>query len=272
MATRTSLNLHQKLLEVRKSVDGLAKDATNLHHKFDYVSSSNVLGALRSAMNEQGLLLVPRVTGHNTEPLGKRLLTHIDMTFTWVDVESGETLECPWYAQGADSGELGPGKAYTYSEKCFLLKFFNIPTDKDDPDGSKGQTTKPTQTKQAPAGEQEGEVCPSCGSAMKKRKVVKEGPNKGKWFWSCPKNCKDGFKWYKEKKEELPKEELPGDTVGKRLICVPGDCSDANLKGCVGEWVSPSQHCMQCNDREVCTTYQNWLVAAFNEQQDDIPF
>jgi len=40
-----------------------------------------------------------------------------------------------WYAQGIDlAGEKGPGKALTYAEKYFLLKFFNIATSADDPD------------------------------------------------------------------------------------------------------------------------------------------
>ncbi|MNP04955.1 ERF superfamily protein [compost metagenome] len=44
-------------------------------------------------------------------------------------------IECPWYSQGVDiAGEKGVGKALTYGEKYFILKFFNIPTDKDDPD------------------------------------------------------------------------------------------------------------------------------------------
>ena len=54
---------------------------------------------------------------------------------TWHDVESGERMEVPWYAQGVDlAGEKGVGKALTYAEKYFLLKFFHVPTKKDDPD------------------------------------------------------------------------------------------------------------------------------------------
>src|SRR5690606_10249645 len=40
-----------------------------------------------------------------------------------------------WYGQGIDiAGEKGVGKALTYAEKYYLLKTFNIATDKDDPD------------------------------------------------------------------------------------------------------------------------------------------
>ena len=63
------------------------------------------------------------------------------MEMEWVDTESGETLSVPWYAQGVDlAGEKGVGKALTYAEKYFLLKFFHVPTKKDDPD-SDGRTS-----------------------------------------------------------------------------------------------------------------------------------
>jgi hypothetical protein len=62
--------------------------------------------------------------------------TELEMMFTWVNAEKPEEkIECKWYGQGVDTaGEKGVGKALTYAEKYFMLKFFNIPTDKDDPD------------------------------------------------------------------------------------------------------------------------------------------
>lgn len=58
----------------------------------------------------------------------------------WHDCESGEELCVPWYGQGVDlAGEKGVGKALTYAEKYFLLKFFHVATKKDDPD-SDGRT------------------------------------------------------------------------------------------------------------------------------------
>ena len=62
--------------------------------------------------------------------------TELIMTMTWVNTDNpDEKIECPWYAQGVDTaGEKGVGKALTYGEKYFLLKFFNIATDDMDPD------------------------------------------------------------------------------------------------------------------------------------------
>jgi hypothetical protein len=100
-------------------------------------------------MDELGLLLMVKVIGHNVQAetvenkdkydkLKKTTtyFTELDLEFTWINAEKPEeTLTMPFYAQGVDiAGEKGVGKALTYGEKYFLLKTFNIATDKDDPD------------------------------------------------------------------------------------------------------------------------------------------
>ena len=139
--TPKPLKLFKKLLEVRKSVDYLKKAAQG--SQFSYTSSSQVLSAVREKMNELGLLLVTHVTNHHliekeTGTVDKSRTTYfteLDIFMEWVDTESGETYTIPWYGQGVDlAGEKGVGKALTYAEKYFILKQFNIPTDKDDPD------------------------------------------------------------------------------------------------------------------------------------------
>lgn len=132
------MNLYEKLVEVRKTCKYLKKD--NKGHQFQYVSSSQTLGTLRDAMDKFGLILVPNVIGHSvqhgqTAKGGKEVFTELEMEFTWINAEKpDETIKVPFYAQGVDNSEKGVGKALTYGEKYFMLKFFNIATDKDDPD------------------------------------------------------------------------------------------------------------------------------------------
>lgn len=168
------MNLYQKLIEVRKSCPYLKKD--NKGFQYPYVSSSQTLGNLRGKMDELGLLLIPRVIqgGQTTSEWTERqsngqekrkseVFTELHMEFTWLNSEAPEeTLACSFYAQGVDSGEKGVGKALTYGEKYFLLKFFNIATDKDDPDSfqakydaSSTENDPPTATvgKQQPSGD-----------------------------------------------------------------------------------------------------------------------
>lgn len=140
------MNIYQKLIEVRKSVPYLQKD--NQGHQFKYVSSSQTLGSLKSAMDKHGLLLIPNVKGervldHTTSKGAHQYFTVLDMEFTWINAENPEEkVVCNWTGQGLDDGEKGVGKALTYSEKYFMLKFFNIPTDKDDPDSFQKETDK----------------------------------------------------------------------------------------------------------------------------------
>jgi hypothetical protein len=151
------VNIYQKLIEVRKTVPYLQKESKG--YQYSYCGSSQVLSAVKTKMDELGLLLVPRVLSHTLHPKGetdaKEHLTELEMEFTWVNSEKPEeTIVCPWYGQGLDTGEKGVGKALTYAEKYFMLKFFNIATDKDDPDSFQGggkseSAKKPRNTSQA---------------------------------------------------------------------------------------------------------------------------
>lgn len=141
------MNIYQKLIEVRKVVPYLQKESEG--HQYKYTGSSQVLAAVRKKLDELNLLLIPRIIGTNilsetVESTDKfnnpkkttTYFTELTMTMTWIDADNPEDkIECPWYAQGVDiAGEKGVGKALTYGEKYFMLKFFNIATDKDDPD------------------------------------------------------------------------------------------------------------------------------------------
>lgn len=151
------MNIYQKLIEVRKEVPYIQK--ADKGHQYQYTGSSRVLGSLKNKMDELGLLLIPKVITkelHQSteEKNGKSVTTYfteLTMTFTWVNAEKPEEqIECPWYGQGIDTaGEKGVGKALTYAEKYFMLKFFNIATDKDDPDSfqAKFEDDKPQSIK-----------------------------------------------------------------------------------------------------------------------------
>jgi len=144
-------SVYPKLLEIRKTVDYLQKTARG--GQFNYTSSSQVLAAVRNEMNEQGILLVAAVVNTRliSTPNRNQVLSHfteLDMVMEWVDVETGDTVAIPWYGQGVDlAGEKGVGKALTYAEKYFILKQFNIPTDKDDPDSFQEKNLPQTDVK-----------------------------------------------------------------------------------------------------------------------------
>ena len=127
------MSIHQKLLELQKAVAGLAKDKSG--NSYQYVSGDKLLGVIRPAMDTLGLLLVPEVVeasftrqdynlyDKNGNPKPKsEIFCALKLKFTWVDVETGETIVCFWASSGQNNWDKGLGSALTYGERYFLLK------------------------------------------------------------------------------------------------------------------------------------------------------
>ncbi|EMG1574752.1 ERF family protein [Enterococcus faecalis] len=164
-ATKTDfskLNVYQKLAYVRQKAPYIQKSKRG--QQYSYVGSSDVLSALNTVINQVGLILKPEIVAHQVresqdevwkvdkvkkEPVAKKRTTYfteLELMLTWINIHNpSEIVACSWYSQGVDiEGEKGVGKALTYAEKYFLLKFFNIATDDDDPDKYQKEQLKNT--------------------------------------------------------------------------------------------------------------------------------
>lgn len=138
-----------KLGKVRDSVEYLQK--TNEGDNFKFVSSSQAVSSIRAEMKKQNLLLIPEIDNNRSgytyhEEQSQKIFTEIHYQYVWVDIDTGYTISIPWYAQGVDYHEKGLGKALTYGEKYFILKFFQIPTDDADPDKFQESVEKQNKT------------------------------------------------------------------------------------------------------------------------------
>ena len=147
------MNLHEKLIEVRASIDELTKDGTGYQYK--YVTGSQILGKMQAAMDANKVLLIPSIESVNNPVLDEYDTVdkygkskhfrdwHISgvMNYTWVNAEDPtDKIVVPWYFIGQqDDSSKAFGSGLTYSERYFLLKFFGLPTDCEDPDGKDGK-------------------------------------------------------------------------------------------------------------------------------------
>ncbi len=138
------MNLYQKLIEIRKDVINFNKDAKG--YGFTYVSGSQAIAKIRTKMDELGVLLIPSIGGIESSTYDYKnakgddktdFIVKGDMKYTWVNAdEPDEKIEVPWKVYGAqDDISKAFGSGLTYSERYFILKFFQAPTDSDDPDG-----------------------------------------------------------------------------------------------------------------------------------------
>ena len=143
------MNIYQKMVAIRQAVPYLQKAANG--PQYQYVSSSQTVSAVRDLLDEHSIFLKTEMldqtlTEFKTAKGALQFMTVIKMRFTWINAENPEEqIVTLWEGQGVDNGEKGIGKAATYAEKYFILKTFNIPTDKDDPDAyqAKVEESKP---------------------------------------------------------------------------------------------------------------------------------
>ena len=159
--SKPKLNLYQKIVEVRKCVPFLQKDTQG--YKYKYVAGVSILSAIHDKMNELGLLLMPSVSNrtYHTETVinskgeeSKQRIIEAEMILTWVDAESSEKIEVPWLLFGEQNDiSKAFGSGLTYSERYYLLKALNIPTDEDDPDAKDEPKASQQKTPSAATGQ-----------------------------------------------------------------------------------------------------------------------
>ncbi|WP_426393324.1 ERF family protein [Mammaliicoccus sciuri] len=149
------LNLFQKIADVKANIDGFTKDTKGYNYK--YVSGSQILHKIRNKMIVNNLLLVPKTSEENYQQVqvtrfnqkAKREVTtsefvvEMKLTYVWINADNPEErLEVPFYSVGQqDDVSKAHGTGLTYSERYFLMKFFNIPTDEDDADAKQKRET-----------------------------------------------------------------------------------------------------------------------------------
>ena len=140
------LNIYEKLLEIRKTVEVLKKANSGDGIKYKYVNEEQILLAIKNKMNELKLLLIPSIKKDSIQSKDfsyvngsgkdkKEVITQADMTYKWIDIETKEELTTEWglFGQNASASQSF-GSGLTYANKYYLLKFFNIATTDDDPD------------------------------------------------------------------------------------------------------------------------------------------
>ena len=141
------MSLSKKLLDIKKAVRHIQPDKKG--YGYDYASPSKVLGVFNPLFEEHGVLLTceidsvsitnfdtqkgQRMKNEDTIKYGSDIVHNVSMTYVFTCVDTNEERRVKWAGVGSNGTEQGFGSALTYGERYFLLKFFGIPVDKDDP-------------------------------------------------------------------------------------------------------------------------------------------
>jgi ERF superfamily len=137
-----SMNLHQKLVEIRKVIPYLQKNAPG--HNFKYVSAATIIELIKPVMDELGVLLHIDFGPPTIFPIKETIKGTVVETYKfwslalveWIDAANPQDRYSSHYpAFGDISKEMqATGMASTYVNRYNLLNSLSIACDKEDPD------------------------------------------------------------------------------------------------------------------------------------------
>ena len=145
------INIYQRINAVRKAIGYVQKDKDVGFGKSSYraVTHDAVTGMVRSALIEQGIVIVPSVVSATFHPAemvtaiddkgnvntvsAKQRLYEATFQIDFVNADDpADRIVTNQNAHALDNGDKAPGKAMSYATKYAILKLFNIETGEDE--------------------------------------------------------------------------------------------------------------------------------------------
>lgn len=139
MSNEKTLNLYQRINEIRKKVDYIQKDkkvSAGTSGSYQAVTHDAVTGILREHMITFGVVCIPLlVSSKANDRVGDSKQFRYDATYSFDFVNCDvpqEKLTIVIEAHAMDNADKAPGKALSYAKKYAVLKLFEIETGEDD--------------------------------------------------------------------------------------------------------------------------------------------
>jgi hypothetical protein len=144
-----------KMVEVYKTVQYIQKRGKNKFHGYSYATEADVNERVREEIASRNVIMMPSVVSKELRTTTTRngnteYIYRVDMEFTFMDAETGESLVVPMSGEGQDVGDKAIFKAISGCQKYALMKAFMIPTG-DDPEGDEGVDIRNHAEPQKPA-------------------------------------------------------------------------------------------------------------------------
>ena len=136
--TEASLNIYQRINEVRKAVNYVKKNS-NVQGQYKAVSHDDVTAMVRNELIKHGIIVIPDLVDSAITPIGNTKSGAPVIRYSgrylvrFINADNPEDMfSVSLDAHANDHGDKSPGKAVSYVSKYALLKIFNIETGEDD--------------------------------------------------------------------------------------------------------------------------------------------
>lgn len=152
--------IHKKLNAIMADIGILKKDKRNEHFKYEYLSEEAIKKAVQPLLVKHGVNFQVEITdvriSEKITVEGSKTITEsgnkttLLMTYRFVDIETGETLEGTFAGEGVDNQDKGTWKALTGAIKYILTTTFLVPTGDDPEHGNVDAKTTAAKTPERP--------------------------------------------------------------------------------------------------------------------------
>lgn len=144
-------NLMHKLVEIMNTIERIPKRGHNDFHHYDYALESDIKDVVRKELAARNIILLSHELSRTATPVvtkkgGQEQIITLEIEYTLIDADSGESTKFVGYGDGQDAGDKAVYKAKTGALKYALTSLFLIPTG-DDPE-NEGQSLQPKYIKE----------------------------------------------------------------------------------------------------------------------------
>ena len=145
------LKLYKKLHAIMSGIERIEKDSRNDNSNYNYASEKIIKEVFHKALSDVGVLFkLDAISSKAQETIGKSgagLITVVNFRYSFIDIDSGESLSGSFLGSGNGRDDKGPYAAVTGAIKYIFTSTFLMPTG-DDPEAD-GAPPLPRVTKPA---------------------------------------------------------------------------------------------------------------------------
>ncbi len=143
-----------KLLAVRKDVEYMQKEGRNSAQGYNFLGEAQITAQFKELFDKHGIIFwyESKINDVRANASGKQILTGVEVSYQFIDAESGEFIGGTAAGQGTDGNDKGVYKAITGAIKYIFMKSFLIPTGDDPENDTREEKTKAKKKEQADYG------------------------------------------------------------------------------------------------------------------------
>lgn len=141
-------NIIKKLFEIQKEISAIGKEGYNEHGNYNFISDQQLTPLIKELLEKHNVKFSPGsvdMIDARPNPKGNQLVYAVRITYSFIDIDSGEEYFGSITGTGGDVTDKGMYKAITGAIKYIFIKQFLIPT-QDDPENEKGAKGKGKKT------------------------------------------------------------------------------------------------------------------------------